>query len=85
LHVGTQDPPQDDRDLRLLPQLGVKNICASPTQPWCEWDVDLLTDFCEKTETNGLSLGIVELPLESRPIAQNGAPYVFLNALFQVI
>ena len=79
MHVGTQDPPQDDRDLRLLSQLGVKNICASPTQPWCEWDVDLLTDFCEKTETNGLSLGIVELPLESRPIAQNGAPYVFLR------
>jgi mannonate dehydratase len=79
LHVGTQDPPRDDSDLDLLPQLGVKNICASPPEPWREWDVDLLTGFREKIESHGLSLDIIELPLGSRPATENGAPHVFLG------
>ena len=79
LYVGTQDPPQDDSDLDLLPQLGVKNICASPPEPWRQWNVDLLTGFRGKIETHGLSLDMIELPLESRPIAENGAPHVFLG------
>ncbi len=79
MHVGTQDAPRDDSDLKLLTQLGVEHICASPPEPWRSWDVDVLTAFRERIESFGLSLDIVELALGSRRASENGAPHVFLE------
>ena len=62
-----------------MPQLGVFNICANPTEPWLEWDVDLLSRFREKIESFGLSLDIIALPLSSGPAPQSDVPHVFME------
>ena len=79
MYIGTQDSPNSDDDLMLLAQLGVNHICADPPEPWQEWDGDLLCQFREKTESFGLSLDMINLPLGSRAATENGAPHVFMG------
>ena len=79
MHIGTQDPPRDEADYKLLAQLGVNHICSEPEEPWLEWDVGLLSRFREKVESYGLSLDIVPLPLSSAPAPKTDAPHVFLG------
>ena len=79
MHLGTQDEPRDDDDLRFLSQLGVEHICASPPEPWPEWDAALLTRYREKMESFGLSLDLIPLPLSSAPAPRSELPHVFLG------
>ena len=79
MYIGTQDPPRDETDFRLLPQLGIYNICANPDEPWLQWDVELLSRFREKVESFGLTLDLIPLPLSSSPATRQGAPHVFMG------
>jgi mannonate dehydratase len=79
MYLGTQDQPRDDTDLEVLAQLGVNHICASPPEPWLQWDVDLLMRYRERLEGRGVSLDMIPLPLGSRAALENDAPHVFLG------
>ena len=79
MHIGTQNEPRTDADMEMLAQLGVDHVCASPPEPWTQWDAGVLTRFRERFESRGLSLDMIPLPLGSRAATENDAPDVFLG------
>ena len=78
MYVGTQVGARDDTDFESWAQLGLKNVCVDPAGNPHDWTLQTLKDHREKVESFGLSLDMVQLPLSSRPVEENGSQAVML-------
>jgi mannonate dehydratase len=78
MHVGTQFKPRDDRDYRVLSQLGVTHVCVDPPGDPYQWSLDDLCRHRDHVASFGLSLDMVQLPLSSRPIEEHESPHIML-------
>ena len=78
MHVGTQFKPRDDRDYRVLAQLGVTHVCVDPPGDPHRWSLDDLRRHRDHVASFGLSLDMVQLPLSSRPIEEQESPHIML-------
>jgi mannonate dehydratase len=78
MHVGTQFKPRDDSDYRVLAQLGVTHVCIDPPGDPHHWSLDDLRRHRDRLASFGLSLDMVQLPLSSRPIAEQESPHIML-------
>jgi mannonate dehydratase len=79
MHVGTQIRPRDDSDYRVWAQLGVTHVCVDPPGDPHHWSVDDLCRHKAHVESFGLSLDMVQLPLSSRPLADQESPHILLG------
>lgn len=80
LKLGTQHASSDEV-LRMLPVLGVRNICSAlPSRSLDEnWSVEGLSRLRERVESHGISLDMVPLPLSSHYIARAENPNILLG------
>ena len=42
MYIGSQFGEQTDEEMRVLSQLGIKNVDQTPSAPWREWSTDML-------------------------------------------
>ncbi len=72
--------PSDDM-LRWLQTFGVRHICSGPPAPHLDdgWSVQNLTRLKERTESFGIHLDMVALPLASSTIAKADNPNIMLG------
>ncbi|KEP68983.1 mannonate dehydratase [Thioclava dalianensis] len=68
MYLGTQLPARHDDDYRVMRQLGVTHVSATPEGDWRGWDRPLLEAFREKIESFGLVLDMTQLPMPSRRV-----------------
>ncbi len=78
MYLGTQIAARDDDDYRVMAQLGLKHICADPPGSPRHWTRDDLARHRDKIESFGMSLDMVQLPLNSRPIEEQPSPDILL-------
>lgn len=74
MYLGTQVPARDDTDYEVWAQLGVTHLSADPPGNPHDWTLDTLERHKAKVESFGLTLDMVLLPLQSRPIEQSQSP-----------
>lgn len=78
MYLGTQTHARDDDDYRVWAQLGIKHVCADPPGNPHHWTREVLERHREKVESFGLTLDMVQLPMNSRPIEQQDSPNILL-------
>jgi mannonate dehydratase len=79
MYLGTQVAARDDDDFRVWAQLGIRHVCADPPGNPHLWTLETLQRHREKVETFGLTLDMVQLPMNSRPIEQQDSPNILLG------
>lgn len=88
MYIGTQEVAHEDEQLKVLSQLGVKNIAQNPSEPWAEWTTELLVAMREKSDSYGISVEMMHLPLSGRvaipgnldsPVNENEGGAIFLG------
>lgn len=83
MYIGTQLSPgplidQGDAYLRQLVQLGVRNICMDPPGSPYSWTRDDIVRHRDKLADIGLTLDMVQLPLNSRPVEESESKAILL-------
>lgn len=78
MYLGTQTHARDDADYQVWAQLGIKHVCADPPGNPHHWSRDVLERHRAKIESFGLTLDMVQLPMNSRPIEQQDSPNILL-------
>ncbi len=78
MYLGTQIAARDDDDYRVMAQLGIKHVCADPPGSPRHWTRDDLARHREHIESFGMTLDMVQLPLNSRPIEEQPSPDILL-------
>jgi mannonate dehydratase len=76
MKLGTQVKSRDDTDFRMWAQLGVTHLCADPEGNPHSWTQDTLDRHVAHVGSFGLSVDMVELPLNSRPIEESASPHI---------
>ncbi len=56
MYVGTQFGARHETDIKVLAQLGVKNVDVTPKEHWSEWTVDLLSSYIERYAEFGITV-----------------------------
>jgi mannonate dehydratase len=74
MKLGTQFPPRDDDDLRIMAQCGVTHVSLDPPGSGHDWSVDDIARHRDRLAEFDLTLDMVQLPLSSRPIAESLSP-----------
>ena len=74
MHLGTQNLARDDDDYRVMAQLGVKHVCADLDGNPHDWTIDDLERHRDRIAGFGLSLDMIQLPMSSRPLAEQYSP-----------
>lgn len=74
MYVGTQNRVVTDDQYRQFAQLGVTHVCADPDGNPHEWTLDILQRHRDRLARLGLTLDMVQLPLESTPIERQHSP-----------
>ena len=42
MYIGSQFGEQTDEEMKVLSQLGIKNVDQTPSAPWREWSTEML-------------------------------------------
>ena len=79
--LGTQTPPRNDDDYRVLAQLGIKHICGWPEETHWEWTAETLSAYREKAESFGLSLDMIGLPMNPVLVGTERSEAEFSNIM----
>ena len=79
MHVGTQIKPRDDSDYRMWAQLGVTHVCVDPEGNPHRWSLDELERHRAHVKSFGLTLDMVQLPLNSRPLEEQDSKAILLG------
>jgi len=79
MQLGTQVAPRDDTDYRMWAQLGVTHVCVDPPGNPHDWTLDDLQRLREHIEGFGLSLAMVQLPMNSRAIEKQDSPHILMG------
>src|SRR4029077_7451459 len=79
MYLRTQIRPRDDTDYRVWAQLGVTHVCVDPPGNPHHWSLDDLRRHREHVEKFGLCLDMVQLPLSSRPLAEQQSQNILLG------
>lgn len=79
MYVGTQNRVRTDDEYRQFAQLGVTRICADPDGNPHDWTLDTLKRHRDRLGNLGLTLDMVQLPLESTPIERQHSPDILTN------
>ena len=77
MYLGTQNEARDDDDYRAMAQLGIRHVCSDPAGNPHGWTIDDLKRHQDRLGRFGLSLDMVQLPLElaaPRGAAKPGHP-----------
>ena len=74
MYLGTQNRVRTDDGYRQFAQLGIRHVCADPEGSPHTWTRDTLMRHRERLDGLGLSLDMVQLPLESMPIERQNSP-----------
>jgi mannonate dehydratase len=74
LYLGTQNLVVTDDEYRRFAQLGIRHICADPEGNPHGWTRDTLLRHRERMERLGLTLDMVQLPMESLPLEKQSSP-----------
>ena len=74
MFVGTQIKPRNDDDFRMWAQLGVTHVCVDPAGNPHHWTDEILQSHKAHVESFGLSLDMVQLPMNSRVIELQDSP-----------
>ena len=77
MYIGSQFGEQTDEEMRVLSQLGIKNVDQTPSAPWREWSTDMLLQMKERWAKHGISMEMIHIPLGSRSAYQNEAGAIF--------
>ena len=80
MYIGSQFGEQTDEEMKVLSQLGIKNVDQTPAAPWREWSAEMLLQMKERWAEHGISLEMIHIPLGSRSAYQNGAGAIFLKS-----
>jgi mannonate dehydratase len=78
MDIGTQIKPRDDSDYRVWAQLGVTHVCVDPPGNPHHWSLDHLKRHRDHVESFGLSLDMVQIPMNSRPIEEQESPHILM-------
>ncbi|MEO8531029.1 MAG: mannonate dehydratase, partial [Deltaproteobacteria bacterium] len=68
MYLGTQNRVKTDDEYRQFVQLGITRICADPEGHPDTWTLDALEKHRDRLDGLGLSLDMIQLPLQSTPI-----------------
>ena len=79
MHLGTQNRVSTDAEFRRFAQLGVAHVCADPYGNPHDWTLDHLERHRDRLAACGLTLAMVELPMNSRPVEQQASPDVLTS------
>jgi len=79
MKLGTQVRARNDDDFRVMAQLGVTHVCADPKGSAHDWTVDDLARHRDHISGFGMTLDMVELPLNSRPITESESADILLK------
>ncbi len=74
MYLGTQNRVTTDAEFRRFAQLGVTHVCADPAGNPHDWTLDDLIRHRERLERCRVTLDMVELPMNSRPVEQQASP-----------
>ncbi|HVY50817.1 MAG TPA: mannonate dehydratase, partial [Devosia sp.] len=74
MYVGTQNRVVTDDQYRQFAQLGVTHVCADPDGNPHGWTLDTLMRHRDRLARLGLTLDMVQLPLESTQIERQHSP-----------
>lgn len=80
MKVGCQSIPMTVKGMQFAKRYGVDNICAYPKMtPDRRWEVNELKTLKELCESQGVSLDLMPLPLESNNVKDKVFPNIFLG------
>ena len=79
MYIGSQFGEQTDEEMRVLSQLGIKNVDQTPAAPWREWSAEMLQQMKERWAKHDISMEMIHIPLGSRSAYQNEAGAIFLK------
>ena len=79
MYIGSQFGEQTDEEMKVLSQLGIKNVDQTPSAPWREWSTEMLLQMKERWAKHGISLEMIHIPLGSRSAYDNEAGAIFLR------
>ena len=79
MYIGSQFGEQTDEEMKVLSQLGIKNVDQTPAAPWREWSTDMLVQMKEQWAKHDISMEMIHIPLGSRSAYDNEAGAIFLK------
>ena len=62
MYIGSQFGEQTDEEMKVLSQLGIKNVDQTPSAPWREWSTEMLLQMKERWAKHGISLEMIHIP-----------------------
>lgn len=74
MYLGTQNRARTDAEFRRFAQLGLTHVCADPPGNPHDWTLDILLRHRDRMAHLGLTLDMVQLPMNSRPIEDQDSP-----------
>ena len=78
MYLGTQNRVTTDDEYRQFVQLGITRICADPEGHPDTWTLDVLKAHRDRLDGLGLSLDMIQLPLQSVVIEKQTHPDILL-------
>ena len=79
MYIGSQFGEQTDEEMKVLSQLGIKNVDQTPAAPWREWSTEMLLQMKERWAKHDISMEMIHIPLGSRSAYDNEAGAIFLK------
>ena len=79
MYIGSQFGEQTDEEMKVLSQLGIKNVDQTPSAPWREWSTEMLLQMKERWAKHDISMEMIHIPLGSRSAYDNEAGAIFLK------
>jgi mannonate dehydratase len=76
MFLGTQNAVKSDAGYRQFAQLGITHVCADPPGNPHDWTLDTLQRHRDRLAGLGLSLDMVQLPMNSRVVEEQDSPDV---------
>jgi mannonate dehydratase len=74
MYLGTQNQATTDGQYRQFTQLGITHVCADPEGNPHDWTLDILKRHKDRLEGLGLTLDMIQLPMNSLPIERQDSP-----------
>ena len=79
MYIGTQNRVRTDAEFRRFAQLGITRVCADPEGNPHDWTLDTLERHRDRLAGCGVTLEMVELPMNSRPVEEQASPDILTN------
>jgi mannonate dehydratase len=76
MYAGTQNVARTDAEFRRFAQLGITRVCADPEGNPHSWTREVLERHRDRLAGCGVTLEMVQLPMNSRPVEQQDSPDV---------